>query len=281
MPILLALLSGVSFGAGDFLGGIATRREGSAPAVVVAAHILSLGFLALAVWWFPRDAAPADYLWGALAGLAGAVGLMLLYRGLAIGTMSIVAPITAVGAAVVPVMYGLSTGDAPDPLSLAGALVALVGVWLVSVGEAGGGGARRMHAGLGEAIASGIAFGLFFILISNTSEDTGMIPLVAARLASICVLGGIVLALRGTLRLQRHTILPMAGAGVLDITANALFLVAARAGNLPIAAVLSSLYPATTVLLAWGFLREPIAGRRGVGLIIVGAGVALIAAGGA
>ena len=280
MPVLLAFLSGVSFGAGDFFGGLATREEGSSPTVVLWSQVVSVAALAGAVWWFPTDASAADLVWGGLSGLAGAAGLMLLYRGLAVGSMSLVAPVAAVGAAVVPVAYGSSVGDRPGLTASIGAAIGLVGVWLLSGDDGGDAGPRWRSPGLAEAVSSGAAFGLFFILIANTSDDSGLLPLVAARVASISVLLVVVRSLRGTIRIEPAAVKPRAGAGFLDITANALFLLAARAGSLPVAAVLSSLYPASTVLLAWSVLGERINQKRTAGLIAVGAGIALIAVGG-
>ena len=219
-------------------------------------------------------------MWGALSGIAGAVGLILLYRGLAVGSMSIVAPVAAVGSALVPVVFGLATGDRPGSVAVVGSAVGLAGVWLISGDDGIDVGRRWRTAGLREAIASGLGFGLFFILIANTADDSGMLPLVAARVTSIAVMMVVVLSLRGTLRIRRTAVRATAGAGVLDITANALFLLAARAGSLAVAAVLSSLYPAATVLLAWGVLGERIDRKRSVGLIGVGVGIALIAVGG-
>lgn len=279
MTVILALLSGASFGAGDFLGGMATREEGSAPAVVAWAHVVSLGALAMAVWWFPREVTRADLAWGALAGVAGAIGLMLLYRGLAVGQMSIVAPITAVGSAVVPMAYGLVVGEEVGAVAGSGAVIALVGVWALSSGRRTASGIGMRTAGLAEAVASGVGFGLFFILIANTTEESGLTPLLASRAVSITMFAIVVIAIRGHLRLKRATVRPMAAAGVLDITANALFLLAARAGSLPIAAVLSSLYPAATVVLARVVLDEPIDRRRGLAMGAVAMGVTLIALG--
>lgn len=279
MTVILALLSGVSFGAGDFLGGVATREEGSAPAVVAWAHVVSLGVLAIAVAWFPHEATGTDLAWGALAGIAGAIGLMLLYRGLAVGQMSIVAPITAVGSAVVPMAYGLLVGEEVGLVAGSGAVIALVGVWALGSGRGTPPAVGMGTAGLAEAVASGVGFGLFFILIANTAEESGLTPLIAARVVSITMFAVVVIAIRGHLRLKRATVRPMAAAGVLDIAANALFLLAARAGSLPIAAVLSSLYPAATVVLARVVLDEHIDRTRGIALGAVAVGVTMIALG--
>lgn len=248
--------------------------------MVLWSQLVSLAALAFAVWWFGTDASSVDLVWGALSGIAGAAGLMLLYRGLAFGSMSLVAPVAAVGAAVVPVLYGFWVGDRPGLAASVGATIGLVGVWLISGDDGGAVGPRWRAPGLAEAAASGIGFGLFFILIANTSDESGLLPLVAARVTSISILVVVVRSLRGTIRIRRTAVKPMAGAGLLDITANALFLLAARAGSLPIAAVLSSLYPASTVLLAWGVLGERINQKRASGLIAVGVGISLIAAGG-
>ncbi|NND02769.1 MAG: DMT family transporter [Acidimicrobiia bacterium] len=280
MASLLALLSAATFGAGDFLGGLATRRSGPATTVVFVAHLVGLIFLGALSPLFGFDAGVRDVVIGALGGLAGVVGLVLLYRGLAIGTMSVVAPITALGAAVIPVGFGLIAGERPAAWALVGAVIALLAIYLVSqpgIGDTGSteGAATR---GLPEAIGAGIGFGVFFILLAETATDSGLVPLVAARVASVTALGLLTVSLGRRLWLQGDGLRLALAAGIFDAAANALFLAAARTGLLSLVAVLSALYPASTIILARIVLRERISRVQQLGLVAGLAGVVLIAA---
>ncbi len=277
MSSLLALLSAATFGAGDFFGGLATRRSGPSTTVVLNAHVVGLVFLALIAPLFGLDATTTDMLWGVAGGVAGAVGLVLLYRGLAIGTMGIVAPITAIGAAVVPVTWGLLTGERPEPWALLGAVISLVAVYLVSRPSED---SRGATSGLPEAIGAGFGFGVFFIILAETSADSGLVPLVFARLGSITVLLLASLILGRKLRVGSSALWLTVGAGILDSGANALFLAAARTGLLTLVAVLSALYPISTILLARFVLGERIGRTQGVGLGLGLIGIVLIAAAG-
>lgn len=281
MASLLALLSAASFGAGDFFGGLATRRSGPATSVVLVAHVVGLGFLGALSPIFGIEAARADVVWGVAGGLAGAAGLVLLYRGLAIGTMSIVAPITALGAAILPVGFGLVTGERPQLGALVGVLLALAAIYLVSQqsgDEPAGAPERWSSAGLAEAIGAGFGFGVFFIMLAETAPDSGLIPLVAARIASVAVLGFLTVTLGRALWLKGAGLWLAVAAGIFDAGANALFLAAARTGLLSLVAVLSALYPASTIVLARVVLGEKIGQVQRAGLALGLAGVLLIAA---
>ena len=279
MASILALLSAATFGAGDFLGGLATRHSRHSTSVVFVAHVVGLVFLASLVPLFGVDATRNDIVWGALGGLAGAVGLVLLYRGLAIGTMSVVAPITALGAAVIPVAWGLASGERPEVWALVGAALALVAIYLVSqptqIEELA---SRWRGAGLPEAIGAGFGFGVFFILLAETASESGLLPLVAARVASVSVLGVLTVALGRRLWLSGTGLRLALGAGLFDAGADALFLAAARTGLLSLVAVLSALYPASTILLARVVLHERIGRVQQLGLAAGLAGIVLIAA---
>jgi len=283
MSSLLALLSAATFGAGDFLGGLATRRSGRpAMTVVLVAHVVGLLFMAALAPVFGTDAAGRDLLWGGVGGLAGVAGLVLLYRGLAIGTMSIVAPITALGAAVLPVAFGLMVGERPAAWAVLGAVVALAAIVLISQpadpnAMTDAGWARWRHGGLLEAVGAGFGFGTFFIFLAETSSESGLLPLVSARMASVGALGIIALAARHSLRFERGAAVLVIGAGLFDAGANALFLAAARTGLLSLVAVLSALYPASTILLARVVLGERIGRVQQLGLAAGLVGVVLIA----
>lgn len=276
MVVLLALSSALVYGGADFCGGLASRRTG-ALAVVALSQLAGLLALLLLLPLLGGAPTAVDLLWGAAAGLAGAVGLAVFYRALADGVMSVVAPLTAVCAAAVPVLLGIALGERLAAPAVAGTALALVAVALV----AAEGGLPSLEtarkAGLLPALASGAAFGLFFVLLDQPRPTSGLWPLVGARLASVALVVVLARATRSPLAPPR-AVLPLAAvAGVLDMTANALFLLAAREGLLAVAGVLASLYPVSTVLLAQAVLHERLAAVQVAGLVAATAAVALIA----
>jgi uncharacterized membrane protein len=277
MAMLLALASAVVYGMADFAGGLASRRA-TAAAVVALSQAAGLVAVVLLLPWLGGDPTPADLAWGAAAGVAGGAGLLLFYRSLATGVMSVVAPVTAVSAAALPVLGGLLLGERIGPLAAVGIVLALAAVVLVA---AEGGLASLRSARLGTvapALAAGAGFGLFFVVLDRTGEDAGLSPLVAARVVSVLVIGGLALASGRALRVSRRVLPVVVLAGVGDMTANALFLVATQVGGqLAITGVLASLYPASTVLLAQVVLRERLAGAQRAGLAVAAAAVVLIA----
>lgn len=278
MAVLLALASAATYGAADFLGGLSSRR---APAVAVTLVSQAAGLVVLlcAVAVLGGSPTRADLAWGAASGLAGGVGLLLLYRGLAGGTMSVVAPITAVCAAAVPVGAGLAMGERPSALALTGVVVALLAIVLVSREEAPAGAPRGpVTAAVRTALLAGVAFGLFFVLLERTGDEAGLWPLVTARGGSIALLAAIGQVAGEPLRVPRAALGGVLAAGILDMTANVLYLLAVREGLLSLVAVLSSLYPASTVLLATVVLRERLHPVQRTGLAAAAAAVALIAA---
>lgn len=279
MAVVLGLASAVVYGAADFLGGLVSRRS-PAVAVVVWSQAAGLVVLAAAAAVLGDPVPPvADLGWGALGGVGGGAGVVLLYRGLAIGRMGVVAPTTAVGAAVIPVLVGIGLGERPHPLALVGVAVALVAIVLVSstsVAEETDTRSGRLPAGLPEAIGSGVGFALFFVCLANTHPDAGLWPLLTARVSiGVAAVGGLLTG--SSLRPVRGTLWTIALVGVLDMAANLFYLLAARRGLLSIVAVLVSLYPASTVLLARFVLRESLSGLQVAGLLAAAAGVALIA----
>ena len=196
-----------------------------------------------------------DVAWGVAAGAAGLLGIVLLYRGLATGAMAIVAPITAVTAALVPMIVGLVLEVTPSALALAGVGCAVIAIALVSLGPRGG----QVTAGIiGLSLTAGAMFGIFFALLAQTHDNSGMWPLVAVRLTSI-PLGLLIVVRRGmSLRLERPILPWVLFAGLGDIGANALFLLAAREGLLSIVAPIAALYPVSTVLLALAIDKERV-----------------------
>jgi drug/metabolite transporter (DMT)-like permease len=275
LPIVLAGICALVWGTADFSGGKATQR-GSALAVAVMSQLLGLPVLAISVLLVPGTPSLADLGWGVLAGTAGFVGIVLLYRGLASGAMAVVAPITAVTAALVPIVVGLVIDRSPGALALTGAGCAVIAIALVSVGPTG---SRSAVTGglIGLALASGAMFGLFFVLLGQSSPDAGMWPLLGVRVGSI-VLGLLVAARTGTsLRLPPRALAWAAIAGPLDVAANAFYLAAVGRGDLVVVGPIASLYPASTVLLALAVDRERLRVVQVAGLGLAAAALVLTA----
>ena len=271
--ILLGLASAVSWGAGDFSGGLASKRT-SAYSVVALSQFVSLVLLITIAFLLPEEEISSqDIILGALAGVCGAAGLVILYSGLARGPMGVVAPVTAVVAAIVPVVFSIFIEGLPLPRQIVGFGIALISVWLISRTDLN----RRFHlSDLLLPVFAGIGFGIFFILIDRVSESAIWWPLVSARTASICLVLGIAIIQR-KLEVPVVNQLPIiALAGIFDTGGNAFFALATRLGRLDIAAILSSLYPAATVLLAWIILKERLTIYQWIGVVMVLLAVILI-----
>lgn len=278
---LLALGSALFYGTGDFLGGLTARRA-SALLVVALGQLAGLLVLVLLVAWFP-PATPGvrDIAWGAVAGLCGGGGVALLYRALAIGTMSVVAPSTAVCAVAVPVLWDVATGGRPGPQATAGILLAVVAIVLVSQAPVALMKDRPprpfgLPRGLGPALIAGVLVGGFFLALARTSAGAGLWPLVSARVTSVTLFAAALLVRHETWRVPASTGLLIVSGGVLDMVANALYLLATRGGPLASVVTLSSLYPASTVALAWVTLGERIGRLHSVGVAAALVAVILI-----
>ncbi len=275
----LAVLSSVAYGAADFLGGLATKRGSTLFSVVVFSQSAGLVLVLLALPLLP-SASPAavDFAWGAAAGLAGGIGLALLYRGLATGVMSVVAPVTAVCAVIIPLIVGLALGERPSGPAAIGVLLAIVAIVLISQTGHGVDG-NRTTTGLSIAIASGVAIGIFLVCLERTGPSAGLWPLVAARAVSVSFFTAAGLISREKLVPRRESMPIVVGGGALDMTANVLYLLAVRQGPLSIVATLTSLYPASTILLARIVLRERLRLVQGVGVASAAAAILLIVSG--
>ena len=280
MSAFTALLAALSYGTGDFLGGVATRRAGTVVPVIVVSHVVGLGVVLALVPVFPGEVMGRAIIAGSLGGIAGAVGFAMLYRGLAVGRMAVVAPITALVSAVVPLVWGLiGAAERPGAIPLVGAAIGVVAIPLVALVD-GGAASEDGGMGLPEAFGAGLGFALFFIALDASGDASGVVPLVAARATSIPLFVGAALVLRRPLVLGARAVWPAVGAGVLDMAANGLFLVSTRLGFLAVVAVLVSLYPAMTIVLARFFLHERVGVIQKAGLGLAGIGVALMAMGG-
>lgn len=269
--MLLALGSGMTFGIADFVGGLAAKRA-SAVSVTLVSQAVGLALLAALLGVLPGAPSGAAFSSGALAGLAGAGGLLAYLRALAIGPMGVVAPLASVVGVMLPVAVGIAAGERPSALAAVGIVLGLVAVSVVA-----GGGRRVEHpttarvraapsigmldrlggASTGPLLAAigGAGFGVFFVLLDRTPDGSGLWPLVGARGSSLVMLVALLL-ITGSSLPSRATMPMVAASGVLDMGANILFLLAARSGLLTIAALLTSLYPVVVVVMARQFLAE-------------------------
>jgi drug/metabolite transporter (DMT)-like permease len=294
MALVLGLLVALTYGSGDFFGGLAAKRAPTTAVIIGSFALGSVGIGVVTVAWGAVGTLPhaegRDLAIGAAVGVLGPLGLGLLYRGLATGRMSVVAPITAVIAAIVPLAWGLAAGERPSAVALVGVAVALVAVALIS-----GAPTHEDHPAdapdppilgvIGPAAVSGLAFGAIFVLLGQASDHAGLWPLVVARpvAAAISVAAALVLARRAGVGASSRIVAPAAawpyvvGAGVLDVSANGLYLAATNRGLLSIVAVLSSLYPAATVIGARVVLGERLHRLQLAGLALALAGVAAMA----
>lgn len=267
--IAFGLLSAAVWGAGDFSGGLATRRAEVSSVVLGSQLVGAILLIGLALAF--RESLPplGDLGWGAAAGAFGSVGLLALYRGLASGQMGLVAPLSAVLAAALPVLVAAFTQGWPDALQFSGFGFALAGIWLLSRPE--GSLSFRLNE-LTLPLVAGLGFGLFFVLMDRANDRAVFWPIVAARAASLGLLGSVVLLNRRAALPERRLWALTALAGVLDAGGNAFFTLAAQTGRLDVAAVLSSLYPASTVALAALVLKERLNAGQWLGV-----GAALLA----
>lgn len=273
---VLALGSAVLYGAADFIGGMTSRRADTISIVVLSQFAgLLLVALVLPLLGTPLPGS-REWVWGGLAGLAGGVGVALLYRALAVGVMSLVAPVTAVCAVVVPVAAAVVVLDErPTLRASTGIVAALVAIVLVSQPNDGRS-AGHYRRGLGLALASGVAIGLFYLALARTSADAGLWPLLFARMTSVLLFGSLVLALRRPVTMPRTVATTAIAGGVLDMLANLLYLLATRHGPLTLVVTLSSLYPASTVLLARLMLHERLSARQWVGVTLALVAIVMI-----
>jgi drug/metabolite transporter (DMT)-like permease len=284
MPYLLALASAVLYGAGDFTGGLATRRAGMLPVVALSQLSGLLLLLVLLPILPPASPSRADILWGVSAGLTGGVGVALLYRALAIGRMAVVAPTTAVCAVAVPVVVSVLLGERPGTLAVVGILLGLTAIVLVSQQTApetehDQRPERRLPPGVGIALVSGVAIGFFFLCLAQTGPGAGMWPILTSRATSVTLFGLAAAVGRRSLRMPGVLLLTLL-CGVVDMSANALYLMAARIGPLSVMVTLASLYPASTVLLARVVLGERLNARQIAGVGCALAAIVLIVSGG-
>ena len=278
VAVALGLAAGISWGIADFIGGLKSRQK-SVLIVLVLSQAGGALLLAVIVAVRGEGPPPSEFLiYGVLAGLSGLVGLAAFYRGMAVGAMAVVAPISAMGAAI-PVVVGLSTGDRPGAIQVVGLVLALLGI-LLAAREKAPGGAARLAAGTGLALVAAVGFGGFFVGLDVASDGDVLWALLAARTCDTLLLVGVVIAMRSKMDLNARDSRDMAAVGVFDVTANGLFAVASTQGLVSLVAVLASLYPVVTIFLASMVLKERIRRSQAVGVTLALVGVAAIASGG-
>lgn len=281
MVVLLSLSAALAYGVSDFVAGVATRRW-SAWAVAATSQAAAAAVIVAAALVEPGSPRAADLWWGVVAGLGNAAGNVLLYRGLGSGRMTVVAPLSALATAGLPLLAGLALGERPGALPVAGVVLALPSIWLVSLAGPGLRTARRRD--VVDGLAAGAGFGIQFAALGQVAARGGLAPLAASQLVSVAAIVAAAAVLAGAgvasapWRSPERTG-PGALAGVLAGVATVCFQLAAQRGLLAIASVLTALYPAVTVVLAAAVLRERIGRAQGAGLALAAAAVALIAAG--
>lgn len=277
MSVLLSLLAAASYGLSDFGGGLFSRRGG-----VWAVSLLGQlsGFAVVLTVALVDGGSPTgtDLAWAVLAGVANGFGTAFLYRGLSAGRMGVVAPVSGVGAVLVPVVVGVVGGERPGSLVWVGMMLALPAIWLVSREPAEGPGTDT-GSGLTDGVLAGLGFGWLFAALAQISEEAGFLPLAVNQLVAAGTIVGVALALRADWVPRNRYALGGAVSGVLGALATGLFQVATHHGYLTVAAVITSLYPAFTVLLAATVLREHVHRTQGYGMALCAAAVVLVAAG--
>lgn len=265
MSQLLALASAVLYGVADFAAGYASRVM---PVWRVASwsQLLGLPILALGLLIVPaEEVTRADLAFGALSGIAGLTGLVILYATLAAGTMSVVAPITGAAAATIPVLYDLLSGVRLTGMEWLGVVLAIGAVLLIGFDRT----ARHISPKLlMQALGAGLAFALFFITLGQTSPESGLWPLVAARSVSIPIAFGVAYAAGVAAPPTGRALRWVAGIAAADMMANVTVTLALQRGPIGISSVLTSLYPAVTALLAVLVLHERPTPRQGIGIAL-------------
>jgi drug/metabolite transporter (DMT)-like permease len=287
MAVLLGLGAALAYGLGDFLAGLLSRRVHYA-LVAVVGHVVACALTALmVVVTAPTRPSSQALLWGAASGVGSALGTLVLYRGLGRGRMGVVAPLSALGAAVLPVIIGVALGDRPSGLAWTGVALALPAIWLVSTtgssiqdpAEEVPVGPPVLATGVVDGLLAGVAFALLFVALNLAGDGSGLWPVAVGQACALVLLA--LFSVGSFRKLDSRRLAPrqVGGAvsvGVLGAAAAVLYFVSTQIGLLSIVAVLTSLYPAATVLLAAVVLHETVSRRQGAGLLLAAAAVALI-----
>lgn len=278
VAVALGLAASVSWGLADFIGGTKSRALDLLAVLVVSQGVALVVLLVAVLGRAEGPPAGESLAYAAAAGGAGIVGLAALYRGLAVGAMAVVAPIAALGAGI-PVVVGIATGDRPGAVAVAGIALALAGVALAAREEAPEAGGARLAVGVGLAVVAAIGIGLFLLGMDVAADADVLWALLIARLTSVALLCAAVWVARPDMAATRPHLGAVAAIGLLDLSANGLFALAATEGLVSVASVCSSLYPVVTILLARSILDERVRPAQAAGIALVMLGVVGIAAG--
>ncbi|WP_440953149.1 EamA family transporter [Methanococcoides sp. FTZ1] len=267
------LAAAATWGAADFSGGLATRRASVYSVVIItqAVGLVLLPFLAL---YFSEEFPPMDGIfWGFVAGVAGSSGLLALYHAFSRGKMGVAAPISAVITVALPVVYGASNEGLPAGYQIGGFVLAIVAMWLISnTGEKG----EIKRQDVFYPLLAGVGFGIFFISVDLFSESAVFWPLTVAKVSAVVVILGFAF-FRKSATLPSKSVLPVIIlAGIFDAIGNLFFALASQVGRLDIATVIASLYPGSTVLLAWIILKEHLSSMQWIGVVLALSAIALI-----
>jgi drug/metabolite transporter (DMT)-like permease len=273
--VVLGLLAAIAYGLGDFAGGFASRKH-SAVTVLLWAYPIGAVLMALLLPVFGGTPDGRTFLFGALGGCAGMMGVLLMYSLMAIAPMNIISPVTAVLAAIVPVIVGVALGERPSALAWAGMAVGIAAVMLVSRTTEDHPHGRIAPKIIALACVAGIGFGLYFVFLARAGNDSGLWPLVISRTVAAILILPVAASSHAFVRVERNWLYWAIGAGVCDATANLCFLLASRHGLLSVAAVLTSLYPAVTVILAVTVLHEHVSRAQRAGLALAVTSIVLI-----
>ena len=269
LSIIFGLASALTWGAGDFTGGLAARRVGAYRSVFYA-EVIGTIFLFIVIG-FTGETMPGTrtMIFAALAGMMGSVGLMLLYHAMSVGMMSIAAPVSALLAAALPVAVGMFTEGLPDVLTVIGFGFALFAVWMVSQSE---GGVKDILSHLSDLklpLTAGLGFGFYFVLMHEaTSEGSAVIwPMVFSRAGGMLLITTYLIVTRANWKIEPGALPIISVNGILDLGGNFFFILAGQAGRLDVASVLSSLFPGATVILSWIILKERLNRNQWIGVV--------------
>jgi len=292
LAVLFATLSGLSYGAGDFSGAIATKRNDAALVTFVVQLISLAALAAILATTSGATVTPMDITWGAIGGIGATVGLTTFYRALADGPMSTAASVTALIGSIVPVTAGLALGEVPNDPTLVGIALAIPSAIIVSVGgleaqamsrslspRARTVARARISATRRLSVIAGLGFGLFFVALAQASGDAGLYPLVGARGASIALLFGLLTWRHSWKPIPRTDFGSIGVAGILDCGANSFYLLALADGSVTWVAAVVSLYPVCTVLLARLFLKEQLSRLQIAGLVMASTALVFVGLG--
>jgi drug/metabolite transporter (DMT)-like permease len=268
LSILLGLSAAICWGASDFSGGLASRKTGAYRAIFYSETIGIVFVLAAALAFRQNFPSLQVCLLAAVAGAIGTLGILLLYHAMTLGLMSIATPVSALMAAVIPIVIGAFTEGLPKPVTFIGFLFALFSIWFISQSNEGVKDILAHIVDLKLPLLAGVAFGLYFVIIHEATRTVTWWPMVVARTSGMLVMAVFILARRDSWRAEPSAWPLMTLNGFLDVSGNLLYIFASQIGRMDVAAILSSLYPASTIVLASFLLKERVSRPQSLGIIL-------------